>query len=62
MPMLIERTHSGSFLQATIRFVEWARSRRQIPTPREIAEHLGCTRATAWRYRKALLAANGAAS
>lgn len=56
---LIDRTHAGSFMEAAIRFVDWARSRRQIPTPREIAEHLGCSKATAWRYRKALLAAQG---
>lgn len=62
MSILIERTHASSFLEATIRFVDWARSRREIPTPREIAEYLGCSRTTAWRYRNALLAAQGASS
>jgi hypothetical protein len=58
--MNVERLHAGSVMEATIRFVDWARSRREIPTSREIAEFLGCSRATAWRYRNALLAAQGA--
>lgn len=49
----------ASTLECVIRFVDWARSRRELPTPREIAEFLGCSRATAWRYRNALLAAQG---
>ena len=49
----------ASTLECAIRFIDWARSRREIPTPREIAEFLGCSRATAWRYRNALLAAQG---
>lgn len=57
--MNLERMHASSFMEATIRFIDWARSHRQIPTPREIAAHLGCSRATAWRYRKALQAAQG---
>ena len=57
--MNVERFHAGSVMEATIRFVDWARSRRQIPTPREIAAYLGCSRTTAWRYRNALLAAQG---
>lgn len=46
-------------LECVIRFLDWARSHREIPTPRAIADYLGCSRATAWRYRNALLAAQG---
>lgn len=49
----------ASTLECVIRFVDWARGQRDTPTPREIAAFLGCSRATAWRYRRALLAAQG---
>jgi hypothetical protein len=52
----------ASTLECVIRFVDWARSSRELPSPREIADFLGCSRATAWRYRKALEAAQGATS
>ena len=53
---------SGSRLECLIRFLDWARSRRQVPTVPEIADYLGCSRATAWRYRNALMAAQGSSS
>jgi hypothetical protein len=49
----------GSKLESLIRFLDWARSRRQAPTGPEIADYLGCSKATGFRYRNALLAAQG---
>lgn len=63
LPFLVGKIHPnvpcGSRLECLIRFLDWARSHRQVPTAQEIAEFLGCSRATGWRYRNALLAAQG---
>lgn len=57
---IIEQTHSGSFMEATIRFVDWADEQRHLSYS-AIAARFGVNRATAYRWLSAYRAARGQA-
>lgn len=48
-----------SSFEAAIRFHLWAASLREFPTPKQIVDRFGCSRAQAYRYREALGRAYG---
>ena len=50
---------AAASLEGAFRFVLWAQGLHRQPTIADIANHWGCSRATAYRYRQALADAMG---
>lgn len=57
-----QNLHAATGFEAVIRFADWARAKRREPTIAEITDYMGCCRASAYRYRSALRAADGEGS
>lgn len=50
---------SANGIELALRFVLWAQQLQQPPTPVQIREHFHCSRAAAYRWRRAWHAATG---
>jgi len=55
---VLERNHCDQAVEVSIRFALWA-SRQERVVAKEIVEHFHCSIATAFRWKRAWLSANG---